>query len=135
MERVFVVRLGSNTEPTQGRFDGLVEDVDTGQELRFRSADELLKFLGQCFDEALRRQHSPDPSWPPWRPPCSRSPMCQTRDALHARPFLRSLNRLLLSQNSPGVRPQAERERSRRRAVLVGLHVPGSWTEGERRGG
>jgi len=60
MERVFVVRLGSNTEPTQGRFDGLVEDVDTGQELRFRSADELLRFLGQCFDEALRRQHSPD---------------------------------------------------------------------------
>ena len=61
MERVFVVRLGSNTEPTQERFDGSVEDVDTGQELRFRSADELLRFLGQCFDEALRRQHSPDP--------------------------------------------------------------------------
>jgi len=64
MERVFVVRLGSNTEPTQGRFEGLVEDVDTGQELRFRSADELLRLLGQWFAEALRlrRQHSPGPS-------------------------------------------------------------------------
>jgi hypothetical protein len=62
MERAFVVRLGSNTEPSLGRFEGLVEDVDTGQQLRFRSADELLRFLGQRFDEALRRQHSPDAS-------------------------------------------------------------------------
>jgi hypothetical protein len=62
MERVFVVRLGSNTEPSLGRFEGLVEDVETGQELRFRSADELLRFLGQHFDEALRRQRNPDAS-------------------------------------------------------------------------
>src|SRR2546427_3691722 len=88
MERVFVVRLGSNTEPMQGRFDGLVEDVDTGQELRFRSADELLRFLGQCFDEALRRHtvrtlcdHRPG------RPPdrdrrCAKHVMRCTRDRL-----------------------------------------------------
>jgi hypothetical protein len=37
-----------------------VEEVDTGEELKFRSAEELLKFLGQRFDEALRRQRETD---------------------------------------------------------------------------
>jgi hypothetical protein len=27
-----------------------VEEVDSGRELRFRSAEELMKFLGQRFD-------------------------------------------------------------------------------------
>ena len=56
MQRAFVVRLGPKTEPTLGRFEGRVEEVDTGEELRFRSAEELLRFLGQRFDEALRHQ-------------------------------------------------------------------------------
>jgi hypothetical protein len=30
-----------------------VEEVDSGKELRFRSNDELLKFLGECFDAVL----------------------------------------------------------------------------------
>ena len=33
-----------------GRFEGWVEEVDSGTVLRFRSAEELLKFLGQRFD-------------------------------------------------------------------------------------
>jgi len=56
MQRAFVVRLGPKTEPTLGRFQGRVEEVDTGEELRFQSTEELLRFLGQRFDEALRRQ-------------------------------------------------------------------------------
>lgn len=56
MQRAFVVRLGPKTEPSLGRFEGRVEEVDTGEELRFQSAEELLKFLGQRFDKALRRQ-------------------------------------------------------------------------------
>jgi hypothetical protein len=43
-------------EPASGQFEGRVEEVDTGNELRFRSREELLRFLEQCFDEALRRQ-------------------------------------------------------------------------------
>ena len=56
MQRAFVVRLGPKTEPTLGRFDGRVEEVETGEELRFWSAEELLKFLSERFDDALRRQ-------------------------------------------------------------------------------
>ena len=54
MQRAFVVRLGPQTEPKLQRFKGHLEDVDTGEELRFESAAELLGFLGQRFDEARR---------------------------------------------------------------------------------
>jgi hypothetical protein len=30
--------------------------VDTGNRLKFRSTEELLTFLGQSFEEALRRE-------------------------------------------------------------------------------
>jgi hypothetical protein len=33
--------------------EGWVEEVDTGNELRFRSKDELLKFLGERFESVL----------------------------------------------------------------------------------
>jgi hypothetical protein len=33
-----------------------VEEVDTGNRLKFRSTEELLRFLGQSFAEALRRE-------------------------------------------------------------------------------
>ena len=50
MRLAFVVRLGSDTRPAEGFFEGWVEEVDSYTELRFRSTDELLKFLGQRFD-------------------------------------------------------------------------------------
>jgi hypothetical protein len=53
MRGAFVLRLGRETVPAQGRFEGWVEEVDSGQELRFRSAEELLSFLGQRFDAVL----------------------------------------------------------------------------------
>jgi hypothetical protein len=52
MRCAFVVRLGRTTKPEEGRFEGLVEEVDTGKEQRFCSKEELLKFLGECFTTA-----------------------------------------------------------------------------------
>lgn len=51
MRGAFVLRLGPGTKPSSGLFEGWVEDVDSGNELRFHSVDELLGFLGQQFDE------------------------------------------------------------------------------------
>ena len=52
MRNAFVIRLGFHSKPTEGFFEGWVEEVDTCTELRFRSVDELLKFLGQRFEPA-----------------------------------------------------------------------------------
>jgi len=51
-----VVRLGPKTKPSEGRFEGWVEEVDTGKELRFRSRDELLKFIGERFQAVLETE-------------------------------------------------------------------------------
>jgi hypothetical protein len=53
MRGAFVVQLGPETRPTDGQFEGWVEEVDSCTVLRFRSSDELLKFLGQRFDLVL----------------------------------------------------------------------------------
>ncbi len=55
MRGAFVVRLGPQMDSARGRFDGSVEQVDTGQRLKYRSAEELLRFLAQNFDEPFRR--------------------------------------------------------------------------------
>ena len=52
MRGAFVVQLGPETKPSEGRFEGLAEEVDSGREMRFRSAEELMNFLGQRFDLA-----------------------------------------------------------------------------------
>lgn len=49
MRCAFVVRLASRSQPSEGRLEGCVEEVDSGLELKFQSADELVKFLGDCF--------------------------------------------------------------------------------------
>lgn len=54
MRCAFVLRLGPKTKPSEGRFEGCVEEVDTGQQLKFRLPDELLNFLGDRF-EALSK--------------------------------------------------------------------------------
>ena len=53
MRLAFVVRLGTDTRPSKGLLEGWVEEVDSGTELRFRSSDELLNFLGERFDLAM----------------------------------------------------------------------------------
>ena len=53
MRGAFVVRLGPETKPKQGLFEGWVEEVDSCDELRFRSTDELLKFFGERYQAAF----------------------------------------------------------------------------------
>ena len=47
-----MVQLGPETNPKVGRFEGCVEEVDAGIELRFHSGEELLKFMGERFEIA-----------------------------------------------------------------------------------
>jgi hypothetical protein len=53
MRGAFVVQLGPETRPTEGQFEGWVEEGDSCTVLRFRSSDELLKFLGAHFEVVL----------------------------------------------------------------------------------
>jgi len=50
MRGAFVVQLGPESNPAEGRFEGWVEEVDSCTELRFRSTEELLKFMGLRLD-------------------------------------------------------------------------------------
>jgi chorismate mutase len=52
MRGAFIVQLGPETEPAEGRFEGWVQEVDFCRELRFHSSEELLKFLGERFEVA-----------------------------------------------------------------------------------
>jgi hypothetical protein len=54
MRGAFVVRLGPGTEPSKDRFEGQVEEVDSGKEVRFHSGQELLEFLGSRFNAVFR---------------------------------------------------------------------------------
>jgi len=56
MRIAYVVWLGPGTEPARGHFEGSVEQADICKRLKFQSAEELLKFLGQSFEEALHRE-------------------------------------------------------------------------------
>ena len=56
MKLAFVIRLGTESRPEDGFFEGWVEEVDSCTERRFHSTAELLSFLGQCFDKAAPRE-------------------------------------------------------------------------------
>ena len=58
MRQGFVLTLGYETEANRRQFAGLIEEVDTGRELRFRSTEELLEFLAQCFEDAVERKRT-----------------------------------------------------------------------------
>lgn len=60
MRQAFVLRLGSQTDVARRQFEGCIEEVDTGRELRFKLTDELLEFLGKCFVESQRSGREPD---------------------------------------------------------------------------
>ena len=49
MRGAFVIRLGTETNPSEDHFEGWVEEVDSGKELRFHSTAELVKFLAERF--------------------------------------------------------------------------------------
>lgn len=44
--KTFVLWLSREASPT---LEGRLEDVDTGQQVRFRSAEQLIAFLEQCI--------------------------------------------------------------------------------------
>jgi hypothetical protein len=50
MRGAFVVQFGPESNPAEGRFEGWVEEVDSCIELRFRSTEELLKFMELRLD-------------------------------------------------------------------------------------
>jgi hypothetical protein len=60
----FVLRLGPDTQPTRQHYEGWIEEVDTARELRFRTTEELLSFLGRCVELTRQRdlapRHKPD---------------------------------------------------------------------------
>jgi hypothetical protein len=51
MKRAFVVRLSPEAHPVSGKFEGSVEEVDSGRSLKFRSIEEFLDFLQKCLDD------------------------------------------------------------------------------------
>ena len=45
MKRAFVLRLTQEAQPVGGKFEGRVEEVDSGKSQRFASVEEFLFFL------------------------------------------------------------------------------------------
>jgi hypothetical protein len=58
MRLAFVIRLGSDTRPTEGLLEGWVEEVDSGVEVRFRSTVDLVRFLGERFAISQQRRRA-----------------------------------------------------------------------------
>ena len=50
MKRAFVLRLTPEARPAEGTFQGRVEEVDSGRNLKFGTIEEFLNFLQQCLD-------------------------------------------------------------------------------------
>jgi hypothetical protein len=44
--------LAPETDLTQGRLEGHVEEVDTGRELRLHSVEQFLTFLAECLTQS-----------------------------------------------------------------------------------
>jgi len=61
MRGAFVVRLARETNPSDAHFEGSVEEVDSGKELKFHSSAELLTFLSECFQTAIGDTPKDDP--------------------------------------------------------------------------
>lgn len=53
MRGAFVVQLSRESRPSDGRFEGWVQEVDSCTELRFRSGEELLEFIAKRFELTL----------------------------------------------------------------------------------
>ena len=50
MKRTFVFRLTTEARPAEGMFQGRVEEVNSGQNVKFGTIEEFLNFLQQCLD-------------------------------------------------------------------------------------
>ncbi len=47
----FVIKFRPETDPLQGRLDGRIEHVASGQTIRFRSFEELVAFLERVLKQ------------------------------------------------------------------------------------
>jgi hypothetical protein len=59
----FVLRISPRSDFENGKIEGRVEEVDTGQEGKFRSVQELIAFLSKCLPRSkpnTTNQESPD---------------------------------------------------------------------------
>ncbi len=54
-ERAFVVQFRPETDPSEGRFEGRVEQVASGEGARFESLEELLGFIQRVLAEKRSR--------------------------------------------------------------------------------
>jgi hypothetical protein len=50
MKRAFVLRLTPEARPVGGTFQGRVEEVDSGRNVKFGTIEEFLNFLQRCLD-------------------------------------------------------------------------------------
>lgn len=55
MRRAFVLRIPADFDCDKGKVEGWVEEVDTGRELKFQTAPELLAFLSKCMKESAMK--------------------------------------------------------------------------------
>jgi hypothetical protein len=51
MKRAFVIWLSEEANPAEDSFHGLVEEVETGRELSFRSLEEFVAFVKNCITD------------------------------------------------------------------------------------
>jgi hypothetical protein len=65
MRGAFVIRLRQETNPADGHFEGSIEEVDSGKQLKFQSSTELLRFLGERFQAAFEDTPENDRRSPP----------------------------------------------------------------------
>jgi len=56
VRRAFVLRIAPDFDFEDNKVEGWVEEVDTGRELRFRSAPDLLTFLSKCVKESAKEK-------------------------------------------------------------------------------
>jgi hypothetical protein len=64
MRGAFVIRLTPESQHGPNWFTGWVEEVDSGKELRFRSAEELLQFLRERLELACRSRQEDEQASP-----------------------------------------------------------------------
>lgn len=49
MRGAFVVKIADDSRTSAGEIEGCVEEVDSGNQFRFRGAHELIAFIRECL--------------------------------------------------------------------------------------
>ena len=54
----FIIQLGRESKPAQRKFEGWVEEVDSGKQLRFLSTAELIAFMSRRLQLASEPENA-----------------------------------------------------------------------------